>query len=83
MARKRYISQDEWDDYLDLSNSHSEDFSDLSNSEHEVHALYVASDTDESSSDEDDEAAILQHPVPAFNLSLSADSTAVATATSI
>ena len=39
MARKRYTSQDEWDDYLDLSDSHSEDFSDLSNSESDVHAL--------------------------------------------
>ena len=57
MARKRYISQDEWDDYLDLSDSHSEDFSDLSDSESDVHALYVASDTDKSSSDEDEEAA--------------------------
>ena len=83
MARKRYISQNEWDDYLDLSDSHSEDFSELSDSEHDVHALYVASDTDESSSDEDEEAAIVQHPVPAFSLSLCADSTAVAAATSI
>ena len=83
MARKRYISQDEWDDYLDLSDSHSEDFSDLSDFEHDVHALYVASDTDESSSDQDEEAAIVHPPVPAFRLSLSADSTAVAAATSI
>ena len=84
MARKRYISQDEWDDYLDWSDSHSEDFSDLSDSEHDVHALYVASDTDESSLDEDKEAAIVQPPVPlAFSLYFSADSTAVAAATSI
>ena len=58
-------------------------FSDLSDSENDVHALYVAPDTDESSSDEDEEAAIVQPPVAASSLSFSADSTAVATATSI
>ena len=86
MARKRYLSQDEWDDYLDLSDSHSdhsENFSDLSDSKNDVHALYVASHTDESSSDEDEEEAILQPPEPVFSLSLPADSTAVAAATSI
>ena len=86
MARKRYLSQDEWDDYLDLSDSHSdhlEDFSDLSDSENDVHVLYVASDTDESSSDEDEEDAIVQPPVPVSSLSLPADSTAVAAATSM
>ena len=83
MARKRFIPQDEWDDYLDLSDSHSEDFSDLADSENDVHAVYVASDTDESSSVVDEEAAIVQPPVPASSLSLSADSTAVAAAISI
>ena len=84
MARKRYISQDEWDDYLDLSDSHSEDFSDLSDSENDVHALYVASNTDESSSEEDEEAATVQPPVPAStSISFSADSRAVAAATFI
>ena len=83
MAGKRYICQDEWDDYLDLSDSYSEDFSDLPDSENDVHALYVASDTDESSLDEDEEAAIVQPPVPVSSLSLSADSTAVAAATFI
>ena len=78
MARKRYLSQDEWDDYLDLSDSHSEDFSDLSDSEDDVHALYVPLDTDESSSDEDEEETIVQPPVSVSNLS--ADSTAVAAA---
>ena len=79
MARKRYISQDEWNDYSDWNDSHSGDFSDLSDSEHDVHALYVASDTDEY-----EEAAIVQPPVPpAFSLYLSADSTAVPPATSL
>ena len=58
-------------------------FSDLSDSENDVHALYVAPDTDESSSDEDEEVAIVQPPVAASSLSFFADSTAVSAATSI
>ena len=50
MARKRFISQDDLDDLLDLNDSYSEEFSDLSDSEDDVHALYVPSDSDESSS---------------------------------
>ena len=81
IAGIRYKSQDEWDDYLDLSDSHSEDFSDLFDFENDVHALYVASDTHESSSDEDE--AIVQPPVPVSSLPLSAHSTAVAAVTSV
>ena len=54
MARKRFISQDDLDDLLDLNDSYSEEFSDLSDSEDDVHALYVPSDSDESSSDEEE-----------------------------
>ena len=81
MARKRYLSEDDWDDYLDFSDSHSEEFSDLSDSEDDVHTPYVPSDSDESSSDdleesssfEDEEAATVHVP----SSSLSADQTIV------
>ena len=76
MARKRFISQDDLDDLLDLNDSYSEEFSDLSDSEDDVHALYVSSDSDESSSDEE-EATVRPH-VPVS--SLSADPTTVASA---
>ena len=76
MARKRFISQDDLDDLLDLNDSYSEEFSDLSDSEDDVHALYVPSDSDESSSDEE-EATVRPH-VPVS--SLSADPTTVASA---
>ena len=77
---------------MDLSDSHSEEFSDLSDSEDDVHAPYVPSDSDESSSDdleesssdnleesssvEDEEAATVHAP----SSSLSADQTAVVSA---
>ena len=84
MARKSYLFEDDWDDYLDFSDSHSVEFSDLSDSEDDVHTPYVPSDSDESSSDdleesssvEDEEAATVHVP----SSSLSADQTAVASA---
>ena len=82
MARKRYLSENDWDDYLNFSDSHSEEFSDLYDSEDDVHTPYVPSDSNESSSDdleesssvEDEEAATVHVP----SSSLSADQTAVA-----
>ena len=84
MARKSYISEDDWNDYLNFSDFHSEEFSDLSDSEDDVHAPYVPSDSDKSSSDdldasssvEDEEVATVHVP----SSSLSADQTAVALA---
>ena len=66
-----------------MSDSYSQNFSYLTDFENDVHALYVASDTDESSSYEDEEEAIVQPPVQVSSLFLSAHSTAVAAATSI
>ena len=84
MARKRRITQDDLDDLLDLNDSYSEEFFDLSHSKDDVHALYVPSDTKESSFDDseesssDEEETTLHPHVPLS--SLSADPTTVASA---
>ena len=36
MTKKRYVSKEDWDDYLDLSDSHSKEFSDLFDSENKI-----------------------------------------------